>query len=318
MSENILKKIKAIDNQYYKSVEFIDENTVASYSFNFKENKQIFRIESNTSYHEKIVPQEFYKEQGFIDKGKFGIIRENSIIFYDIINGKSKYLKIKNPIKKLNKEEFSYFVHFSRLNEFKSIFTIQHSGFDILGSFGLARYFSTLEIKNRKKLFGKNEYANWINEPTQPDCSKFSPLYYNIGLFEKRPKDWLGIKDIISSNGRIYFYTNGGKMTRTKSGRKFEISEIGIMDLDFNIIDVKKIKDGYGKFSTNGKYFIQQDYNEKRNLNIYDLTDFSFKTVRLTPTKNLGDVKKQSLFADLFNNKLLIYDHSNITISELK
>lgn len=305
MSESILKKIKAIDNEYFKSVEFIDENTIASYSYNFKEKKQIFRIESNTSYHEKIVRQEFYQDQGFIDNDKFGIIKENSITFYDIINEIENTILIKNTIKQPDDKEFSSFTRFTRFDNSRLIFSS-------------SRYFTQLEFINKKKMFKKSYYAKWTKKPIEPDYEKFSPLYYNIGFFKKEPKDWLQIKDTCVYNNNIYFYTNGGKTTRTKSGRKFEISEIGIMDLNFNIIDVKKIKDGYGKFSTNGKYFIQQDYKEKRNLHIYDLSDFSSKTVRLTPTRNLGDVKKQSLFADSFNDRLLIYDHSNITISELK
>lgn len=313
----IIEIIEAEENEYIQNAKFLDNQIFLVHSLLYPENIQRVR---KYCFGEIIQEVEFKREHRtevvLIDEAAIRVFTQREIRLIDFDNN-TTHIPIINPHLKIGDRNFSHYVHAASISKNEYLVSIQKPGY---GDSYYARYFSILKLQEQRRNFPflKRKLAgNWIAQITEPSCDQFSPLYYNTGFHAKLPQDWLSIISIGCSDNHLYFYSNGGSSTRTKSGPRFECSEIGILNKQLEVIRVEKVQLGIGQFTSNNKCFIQQEYKNERNLHIYYLDDFHYDTIRTTPKTHLGRIKRYAK-ADLRDNHLLMYDFKNVTLSEVK
>ena len=312
MKTEILESYQSQENEFIKKVIFIDSNQLILYSYLYPEkiNRIVYLGAINREF---TFPRDRYQDLVMISKYNIGILNNQRLIIFDEKGERRNIIPIKNPMTSIGERNFSHYVHYSWINENEILLTIQHWG---AGDSYYARYFSLIEIRKKFSILpkiNKKYEAIWRSEIIQPNKEKFSPLYFDYGDY-KSNGDWLSIKSICALDKEFYFYTDGGAMTRGKTRTRFEMSEIGILNRELEVGKVEKIKNGFGNFSSDKKYFLQQEYKNERNLNVYNLVDFSVQTIRLTPKKNLGLIKKYAII-DMWNEEYyLLYNSKHLNI----
>ena len=180
-----------------------------------------------------------------------------------------------------------------------------------------ARYWSKLEIQDKRFFFFKSKElrARW---------HKLNQLNLkNYPLTEKRRlgfpgEEWLNICNIMKKDERVFIHTNGGAVTRLKSGPNHEFSIITVLTNKNKFLKNYHIEEGNGFFASTKDYLIIHPAKNRKKLLFYNTNNFQIDfEISLTPKQNLGKAKSYYLKADYDGENLYIYNASFFNICKI-
>lgn len=184
---------------------------------------------------------------------------------------------------------------------------INHNG----GPTEIDRYWTTFKLP--KWIKRRNMEFEW-SEPQQLEPENY-PMTHKDRI---SALEWLSIMSLSHAAGKKYIHTNGGMMTRTKTGPRYEFNIVSIMDNQDRLIGETHFEDGKITFTADQKHIILLGNNGKR-LFIYDIDsqDLSYE-IALTPKQNSKNIK-HSVYtsSELFGDTLYVYTPRAINMCRL-
>ena len=319
MKTEIIHSYIPRDGYFIDSVLPLTENKTAIFTSKYKEasfldilNLDILVLSIDLSKIPNFDTSSHYNH--YLNLGrKFGLVHKvDELLLFDIDNPNNcEFVKISNPFKedehgrKQNVERASVFLIDNKI--LLGLSSFFHYGFP-------PRYLAYLEISKSRKLlaFGRQEtIVKWHNLFELP--KKYFPET-EFGKFND-DSDWLNIQALTQIENNILVHTTGGANTRLKSGSDFEFNIIAKFDRKFSWIENFEIENGYGKFSTDKKHFIQHPSKHRNKLFFYDTNNMKIDfDISLTAKQNLGQEKAVQIQGDKFNDTLFIYNHRFLNI----
>lgn len=135
-------------------------------------------------------------------------------------------------------------------------------------------------------------------------------LHYNPPTLE-----WLNINDLCLTQHKKYVVCRGGQHTKGKSGVAFEFNVLAVYDVQNTLIKKLETEHGFGRFSTDKKYFILHPKNKKRLL-AYNLETLELAyTIPLKSETNMGTIPTNyGVSADLRNDILYIKHSATVNV----
>lgn len=175
-----------------------------------------------------------------------------------------------------------------------------------------AKWFAELTLETEIENNAINAY--W-GDPCLLKREDYPQTYFHY----KDPElEWLNINDLISNNGKIYIISVGGQHTVGKSGKAFEFNVLAVYGSQNKLVKKLEMETGYGRFSTDKKYFIIQP-NRKKRLLVYDLETLEVAhNIPLKTASNMGSIPiDYGVQGDLNNDLLYIEQTRTLNICKI-
>jgi hypothetical protein len=197
-------------------------------------------------------------------------------------------------------------LHFASYNEDKEELVVGIHGLNTINN--SAKSLAKV-VKKRSSIFSLNKKKsfNFENVKSLP-LEKYPVTCGQLPPFDANP-EWLNINSVMSKENSVHVHTNGGMLTRLKSGSRFEFSFITKLDFEFNWQKNYEIEEGFGCFSRDSDYFILHSRKKRNKLLFYNTSNYEIEfDVSLTPKQNMGKEKQQWLKFDFNNKHLFVYN----------
>lgn len=129
---------------------------------------------------------------------------------------------------------------------------------------------------------------------------------------------WLTIKSIGCHNSQLYFHTNGGRSTRSKSGSDFDFSIICEYSASGEWVENHTIEEGNVYFGPDTSQMLLITRN-KRKAFIYKTYPFTLEhEISLTVKQNLGDIDSKHLNGQVMGDRLYLWGGNSFTVSQIQ
>jgi len=245
-----------------------------------------------------------YQNKTFFKHGRgFGLIENTeTLVLWPKITEPPEIIKIENPFPA---DSFGRKFH-TNCAAFDETENAIYFGIEDQDRHGYpGRYWAKLEFSKKNMwIFSSSKISAKWDALKELDLSN-----YPITEFRKYGHEWLSLRSIQRKNSKTYIYTNGGSVTRLKSGPDYEFSLISEFDSQQAFVKNYEVEEGEGFFTTCNRYYVCHSRKNKKRLIFYNLNDFAIDfQVSLTPKQNLGDANTGFVIADMCQDNLYIYN----------
>jgi len=318
MKTEIIYQYKPVEGFYISQVLAMNEKTIAVLNIKYRSPSLIHVIVDNLIVKQidladfKNFNSSSSENSFFIYKNGFGLIDyTNTILLWENIYSEPIIITISNPFvaDSARRRHRTKFAEFNIKDEclYFGIEDISSSGFP-------ARYWAKLEISH--SLTG-DVSAKWnclnelpIESYTETSHRQRLETQKSWGFYlSAKEKDWLNINAIMIKDERIYIPTDGGFLSRAKSGIRYEYSLISILDMENNLIRNHEIIEGTGNFTFNKNQYLLHSKEKRNKVFIYDTSDFKIESeVTISSKQNLGVEKNIHLAMNIVGETFYLYN----------
>ena len=124
-----------------------------------------------------------------------------------------------------------------------------------------------------------------------------------------RKNDWLNINNIMVKNNLLFIPTDGGRLTRAKSGIQYEYSLISVLNLENRLIANHEIEEGKGNFTFSKDKYLLNSRSKRNKIFIYNTEDFQIESeITISPKQNLGTEKNMNLSTNIVGETFYLYN----------
>lgn len=176
-----------------------------------------------------------------------------------------------------------------------------------------SKYWAKINAKDQR-LFGlKFPLLKW----KAGELNLLPEKQYPRSKMEMYKHFWLTIKAMGSYGNSLFFHTNGGANTRTKSGPDYDFSIISEFNQNGEFIRNHDIEEGWVFFGPDTKRFVLITRNKKKAL-VYKIAPFGLEhEISLTPKQNIGDSKPKYILAQIMDDQLYVYSRNFLNVCKL-
>ncbi len=178
-----------------------------------------------------------------------------------------------------------------------------------------AKYWSSFQMHSKSIL----KFRIALKKQKLEKLNQLNVQDYPTTQVPDNKEDWLNILQLTMIYTRTFIFTNGGFITRTKSGPNFQFSILSEYDKSGNLVRKFEIEVGDVSFAGNNKHALLITRKNPRRLHIYSIDEMKLlDSISLTALRLEEKAEYKYFSFDMVENKLFICGRKNLYVLQLK
>jgi hypothetical protein len=248
----------------------------------------------------------------FTYKNGFGLIDHDhaNLYLWENLHGEPMVVDIQQRPSNDQLELFDKYLEYASYDDTTDTFVIgigaKHS------PIGYAKWFAELDLGS---IDNPTTVKAFWDAPYQLKREDYPKTYLH---YMSPTLEWLNINDLSLIKNKKHIVCKGGQHTKGRSGVEFEFYILAVYDNQNRLIKKLEMEFGYGRFSTDKKYYILRPKKKKR-LFVYNLETLELEyNIPLKSENNMGTIPTNYVVrADLKNDLLYVRHFNTINVCKL-